>query len=235
MSQPVPPFPFADEKSRQESFAGKIKRVMDFTAAIIAFIIASPLLILLAIVVRLFMGAPILFRQPRPGFRETIFTCYKFRTMNDKKDEKGNLLPDADRLTWLGKMMRKLSLDELPQLINVLKGDQSLVGPRPLLISYIPYYEKWERRRHLAVPGITGWAQIHGRNSITWEQKFTHDVYYVDHWSLWLDLKILFLTPWMVLKGEGVNQPGRATFDKFDDVVKARIEKQKTETDKRSE
>ena len=161
------------------------------------------------------MGSPILFRQERPGYRERNFVCYKFRTMSEARDANGKLLPDESRLTGVGKIIRKLSIDELPQLWNVLKGDLSLVGPRPLLIRYLDRYEPEQRRRHLVKPGITGWAQVNGRNTLTWEQKFSYDVYYVDHWSFWFDIKIAAFTIVTVLRREGISQPGRATMDEF--------------------
>jgi len=221
MTENKSPFPFDREKSRQDGIAGVIKKICDFSAALLGLIISSPILALTAVMIRLTMGSPILFRQLRPGFRERIFTLYKFRTMKEARDEKGNLLPDQDRLTGAGKLIRSLSLDELPQLFNVLKGDLSLVGPRPLLIEYLDRYEPGQRKRHLVRPGITGWAQVNGRNAITWEQKFQYDVYYVVHWSLWLDLKILFITVYKVLKMEGISQEGKATVEYFQGTKKA--------------
>jgi len=214
MNEPSP-FPFPDQKSRQDGIAGAIKRLLDFLAALLWLVLVSPLLALTLIAIRVFMGRPVFFRQLRPGFREKKFTLYKFRTMADRRDAEGRPLPDEERITGLGKFIRALSLDELPQLWNVLKGDLSLVGPRPLLIEYLDRYELWQRRRHLVKPGITGWAQINGRNAITWEQKFEYDVFYVDNWSLWLDLKILLITVWKVLKREGISQEGKATVEYF--------------------
>ena len=156
-----------------------------------------------------------IFKQRRPGLHGKSFYVYKFRTMTDARDENGNLLPDEVRLTKTGKLIRKLSLDELPQLFNVLKGDISLVGPRPLLMEYLPLYTKEQARRHEVKPGITGWAQVNGRNAISWEEKFEHDVWYVDNQSFWLDIKILFLTVLKVFKSEGINQDGQATIEKF--------------------
>jgi sugar transferase EpsL len=213
--EPQNSFPFAGKKSPQDGFAGAFKRFWDFIVALFALILFSPLMLLVAFMIRISIGSPVLFRQRRPGFREKIFTLYKFRTMNDAKDERGNLLPDEIRLTGLGKLLRSLSLDELPQLINVIKGDLSLVGPRPLLIEYLERYEPEQRKRHLVKPGITGWAQVNGRNAISWEQKFAYDVYYVEHWSLLLDLKILALTIWKVIKREGISQDGKATMEEF--------------------
>jgi sugar transferase EpsL len=214
MSEPSP-FPFPDQKSRQDGLAGAIKRLLDFSAALLGLVLVSPLLALTSFAIRIFMGGPVFFRQLRPGFREKIFTLYKFRTMADRRDGNGRLLPDEERMTGPGKFIRALSIDELPQLWNVLKGDLSLVGPRPLLIEYIDRYEPWQRRRHLVKPGITGWPQVNGRNAISWEEKFEYDVYYVDHWSLWLDLKILLITFWKVLKREGISQSGKATMEIF--------------------
>lgn len=208
-------FPFPNERSRQDGFAGKIKRLCDIVIAVLGLTFAAPILALIATAIRASMGSPVLFSQLRPGFREKIFKVYKFRTMSDLRDKYGNLLPDEQRMTSVGGFIRALSLDELPQLWNVLKGDLSLVGPRPLLIEYLDRYEPGQRRRHLARPGITGWAQVNGRNAIDWDRKFQYDVYYVDHWSLRLDLKIFFITIWKVIKREGVSQPGKATMEKF--------------------
>jgi lipopolysaccharide/colanic/teichoic acid biosynthesis glycosyltransferase len=172
-------------------------------------------LALVAMLVRLTLGSPILFRQQRPGLHGQPFTIYKFRTMTDACDAQGNLFPDAERLTPFGRFLRSTSLDELPELLNVLKGNMSLVGPRPLLMQYMDRYTPAQRRRHEVKPGITGWAQVKGRNAITWEEKFALDVWYVDHQSLWLDLKIIVLTTWKILKREGINQPGQATAQEF--------------------
>ena len=215
MSEPKKEFPFANLPSPQDGWQGKVKRGFDGVASTFGLILTLPLMALIALLIRIFMGKPVIFRHQRPGFREKIFTLYKFRTMEEKYDENGNPLPDEQRLTRLGKILRSLSLDELPQLWNVLKGDLSLVGPRPLLIEYLDRYERWQRKRHLVKPGITGWAQVNGRNAITWEEKFRYDVYYVEHWSLWFDLKILLITIWKVLKREGISQPGRATVEFF--------------------
>jgi len=191
------------------------KRLFDLTIAIPSVISLSPLLIFIGILVRNRIGAPVLFRQVRPGLRGRPFVIYKFRTMTDKRDKDWNLLLDGDRLTRLGRFLRKTSLDELPELFNVIKGDMSIVGPRPLLMQYLDRYTPEQARRHEVKPGITGWAQVHGRNALTWEQKFEHDVWYVDHQSLWLDLKIIGLTIWKILKREGINQPGQATAEEF--------------------
>jgi lipopolysaccharide/colanic/teichoic acid biosynthesis glycosyltransferase len=215
MSQAVSPFPHLNEKSRQDGFGGKVKRLADFLVALLLLIVASPVLLLAALAIRVSMGAPVLFRQQRPGLREKIITIYKFRTMSEQRDGSGKLLPDEQRLTGLGKFVRALSIDELPQLWNVLTGDLSVVGPRPLLIEYIDRYSPAQRRRHLVRPGITGWAQVNGRNAISWEQKFEYDVHYVDHWTFWLDAKIFFITIWKVITREGISQEGQATMQKF--------------------
>ena len=191
------------------------KRILDGVVAAVALIVLSPLLAGLALLIRLTMGAPVLFRQQRPGLHGKPFTLYKFRTMTDERDAQGNLLPDEQRLTRLGRFLRSTSLDELPELWNVLKGDMSLVGPRPLLMEYLPLYTPEQFRRHEVKPGITGWAQINGRNALTWEEKFKLDVWYVDHLSFFLDMKILFLTLWKVLTREGISHPGRETMPKF--------------------
>ena len=164
---------------------------------------------------RLKLGSPVLFRQRRPGLHGKPFTIYKFRTMTDARDAQGKLLPDAERLTPFGRFLRSASLDELPELFNVLKGDMSLVGPRPLLMQYLDRYTPEQMRRHEVKPGITGWAQVNGRNAITWEQKFALDVWYVDNKSLGLDGKIILLTLWKILKREGISQPGQATMEEF--------------------
>jgi lipopolysaccharide/colanic/teichoic acid biosynthesis glycosyltransferase len=192
------------------------KRLFDLIVASLALIVLSPLLLLTALAVRLGLGKPVLFRQPRPGYRGRIFTLYKFRTMREDHAPDGTPLPDEHRLTALGRFLRATSLDELPELINVLRGEMSLVGPRPLLVKYLPLYTPEQMRRHDVLPGITGWAQINGRNALTWQEKFRLDVWYVDHWSLWLDVKILFLTVWKVLRREGINQPGQVTASEFD-------------------
>lgn len=194
-----------------------IKSLLDRLVAAIALLVFSPILISVAIAIYIRMGRPIFFTQPRPGKDSKIFTFYKFRTMTDERDADGNLLPDAQRLTALGQFLRKTSLDELPQLWNVLIGDMSLVGPRPLLIRYLDRYTPEQARRHQVKPGITGWAQVNGRRLLDgfWEQKFKLDVWYVDNWSLWLDLKILFLTVWQVLQQQNISQEGHATGEEF--------------------
>ena len=191
------------------------KRAIDLLLAIPGLILISPVLLIVATLVRIYHGRPIFFQQLRPGYRGKPFEVIKFRTMNNVRDSAGNLLPDDIRLTTLGRFLRATSLDELPELIHVLRGEMSLVGPRPLLMQYLERYSPEQARRHDVLPGITGWAQINGRNALTWEDKFRLDVWYVDHWSLGLDIKILFLTLWKVLKREGINQPGHATAEEF--------------------
>ncbi len=192
-----------------------VKRIMDIVVTTCLLMILSPVLLIISTLVVLWHGFPILFRQKRPGYQGKVFTLYKFRTMRDLTDQEGNPLPDADRLTKFGQFLRATSLDELPELINVLKGEMSLIGPRPLLIAYLPLYNHEQSRRHEVLPGITGWAQIHGRNNITWQEKFALDVWYVDHWSFWLDIKILGITIVKVLRREGISQPGQATAEFF--------------------
>ncbi|MEZ0397076.1 MAG: sugar transferase [Anaerolineales bacterium] len=191
------------------------KRLFDLLAASLGLLVLSPLLLILALLVGWRLGRPILFRQTRPGYRGRPFVLYKFRTMNERRGRDGNLLPDAERLTRFGRFLRASSLDELPELFNVLRGEMSLVGPRPLLMQYLERYSPEQMRRHEVLPGITGWAQVNGRNALTWQEKFRLDVWYVDHWSFWLDLKILFLTLWKTLKREGISQPGQATAEEF--------------------
>ena len=191
------------------------KRLLDFLLSTAGGILLSPLMLILAILVRIKFGSPVLFRQQRPGLHGHPFTLYKFRTMTDARDEAGNLLPDEDRLTPFGRFLRSTSLDELPELWNVIKGDMSLVGPRPLLMRYLPRYTPEQMRRHEVRPGITGWAQINGRNALSWEEKFELDVWYVDHVSLHLDIKIMALTFWKIIKREGISQLGQATMEEF--------------------
>ncbi|HEY47125.1 MAG: hypothetical protein AMJ88_10390 [Anaerolineae bacterium SM23_ 63] len=191
------------------------KRLLDLLITIPGIILISPLLGLVALLVWLRFGAPVLFRQVRPGYRGEPFTIYKFRTMTNSYDKKGELLPDSKRLTRLGQFLRSLSLDELPELINVLRGEMSLVGPRPLLMQYLDLYSQEQARRHDVLPGITGWAQVNGRNVLTWEDKFRFDVWYVDNWSFGLDIKILLRTPLRVLQRKGISQPGHATAEEF--------------------
>lgn len=192
-----------------------IKPLFDFLISLLLLLILSPLFLLITILLFIFNSGNPFFIQTRPGKNARLFKLIKFKTMNDRRDAAGNLLPDAERLTPIGKFIRKTSLDELPQLINVLKGDMSLVGPRPLLVEYLPLYNKTQARRHEVRPGITGWAQVNGRNTISWEQKFAYDVFYVDHCSFKLDLIIILKTLINVIKSEGINQPGAATAEKF--------------------
>ncbi|GAP08662.1 MAG TPA: sugar transferase [Anaerolinea thermolimosa] len=192
-----------------------VKRILDLILTIPALVLLSPLMAFLALLIWATQGRPILFRQQRPGYRGQVFTLYKFTTMRDLRTPDGSLLPDAERLTPLGRFLRSTSLDELPELYNVLRGEMSLVGPRPLLVKYLPLYSAEQRRRHDVLPGITGWAQINGRNALRWADKFRLDVWYVDHWSLWLDCKILAVTLWKVLIREGINEPGQATAQEF--------------------
>lgn len=191
------------------------KRAFDLLLSIPGFILISPLLALIYLVVLIIDGRPVLFSQLRPGFKGRLFTLYKFRTMRNEVDNRGNSLPDSQRLTRLGKVLRSTSLDELPELMNILSGEMSLVGPRPLLTDYLPRYSSEQMRRHDVLPGITGWAQVNGRNTISWPEKFKLDVWYVDHWSLWLDFRILAMTLWKAIKREGINQPGQATMEEF--------------------
>lgn len=192
-----------------------MKRLFDLMAALTGLVVFSPVLIVTAVLVRIKLGSPVLFRQQRPGLRAQPFYVYKFRTMTDQRDADGQLLPDEVRLTSFGKLLRRLSLDELPQFINVVKGDLSLVGPRPLLMQYLPLYSTEQARRHDVRPGITGWAQVNGRNAISWEEKFKLDVWYVDHQSFMLDLKIIWMTFIKVFKREGISQEGQATMEVF--------------------
>jgi len=192
-----------------------MKRMFDLVAAISGLCLLWPLLLLLAIMVRIKLGSPVLFRQQRPGLHGQPFYIYKFRTMTDARNNSGELLPDEERLTPFGRFLRQFSLDELPQLYNVLKGDLSLVGPRALLMEYLPLYNAEQVRRHEVRPGITGWAQVNGRNAITWEEKFRYDVWYVDHQSFRLDMKILWMTLMKVMRSEGVSHRGHATMEKF--------------------
>src|SRR5829696_3479183 len=182
----------------------KAKRILDVLGAGLGSVVLSPMLAVIGILVRRSLGRPVLFVQERPGLDAKIFKMYKFRTMTEERDEIGELLPDAQRLTRFGRFLRDSSLDELPELFNVLKGEMSLVGPRPLLVEYLPLYSLEQARRHRVRPGITGWAQVNGRNAISWEEKFELDVWYVDNWSLWVDVKILGLTILKVLKRSGV-------------------------------
>ena len=193
----------------------RIKRAVDVVTAAALLVVLSPLLGVVALAIRVALGSPVLFRQQRPGRDGHPFTMLKFRTMDDRRDGTGRRLSDAERLTRLGRILRRTSLDEVPELYNVLRGDMSLVGPRPLLMDYLPLYSAEQMRRHEVRPGITGWAQVNGRNALTWDDKFALDTWYVDHRTLWLDLKILGLTIVEVLNGEGIAAPGAATMEPF--------------------
>lgn len=192
-----------------------IKRPQDFLCALLACIVLSPVMLIVAILVRTKIGSPVLFSQERPGLNGKIFKLYKFRTMTNQKDKDGNLLPDEQRLTSFGKALRSTSLDELPELVAILKGDMAVVGPRPLLVQYLPLYNKHQARRHEVRPGFTGYAQVHGRNAITWEDKFDKDVYYVDHITFLGDWKIIFQTVKTVLKREGISSESSQTMEVF--------------------
>ena len=198
----------------------KMKRVLDILGASVGLLFFSPVLILVSFKIYREMGFPIFFRQARPGMYGKPFEMIKFRTMNDVIDVDGQLLPDGDRLTEFGKFLRTFSLDELPELWNVLKGEMSLVGPRPLLMEYLRLYSPEQARRHVVPPGITGWAQVNGRNAISWEEKLSLDIWYVDNQSLWLDIKIIFLTVKKVIKREGISAKGEATMSKFEGTKK---------------
>lgn len=191
------------------------KRIFDMLAACLGVLVLWPVILFIAILVRIFIGKPILFRQLRPGYKAHPFYIYKFRTMTDDRDADGKLLPDAARLLPFGRFLRSLSLDELPELYNIFRGEMSVVGPRPLIMEYLPLYSAEQMRRHDCFPGLTGWAQINGRNAIDWPTRFALDTWYVDHRSFWLDIKIILLTLWKVLKRENVNQPGQATIEFF--------------------
>jgi lipopolysaccharide/colanic/teichoic acid biosynthesis glycosyltransferase len=192
-----------------------VKRFLDIVASFSVLLLLSPLLAILSLQVYRKLGSPVFFQQSRPGLRGRPFQLIKFRTMTDERDAGGNLLPDSDRLPSFGRFLRSTSLDELPELWNVLKGDMSLVGPRPLLMEYLDLYNDEQARRHEVRPGITGWAQVNGRNALTWEDKFELDVWYVDNQSLWLDLKILFMTVAKVFRREGVSHAGHVTMERF--------------------
>jgi len=192
-----------------------VKRFFDIFSSLLALIVLSPILILTAILVKTKLGSPVLFKQDRPGLNHKIFTLYKFRTMTDERGENGELLPDEIRLTKFGQFLRNTSLDELPELFNILKGDMSVIGPRPLLVQYIPLYNEHQARRSEVKPGLSGWAQVNGRNTVTWEDKFDMDVYYVDNYNLLLDIKILFMTVLNVLKREGISSETSATMEAF--------------------
>lgn len=192
-----------------------IKRILDIISSLLAIIFLSPLLAVTAVLVKTKLGSPVLFRQERPGKDEKIFTLMKFRTMTDERDENGELLPDEVRLTKFGKFLRSTSIDELPELFNILKGDMSVIGPRPLLVKYLPRYNEHQHRRHEVRPGLSGWAQVNGRNSISWEEKFDLDVEYVDNYSLSKDINILFMTVMSVIKRDGINSDNDVTMEEF--------------------
>ncbi len=192
-----------------------IKRMLDIVISLAALVILSPVLLIVALLVRVKLGSPVIFHQDRPGYREKVFKLCKFRSMTDERGADGELLPDEVRLTRFGKALRATSLDELPELWNILKGDMSLIGPRPLLVKYLPLYNEFQRHRHDVKPGLTGWAQVNGRNTITWEQRFEYDVYYVNHISFLMDLKILFQTVAVVFRHSDINSATDATMEAF--------------------
>jgi lipopolysaccharide/colanic/teichoic acid biosynthesis glycosyltransferase len=191
------------------------KRLLDLIIAVPAALVLLPVMAVLAVVIWISDGWPVVFSQERPGLDGKIFRIYKFRTMRDIFGPEGSPLPDARRISRLGRFLRSFSLDELPELYNILRGEMSLVGPRPLLTAYLPRYSSEQARRHEVLPGLTGWAQINGRNILSWEERFKHDVWYVDHWSVWLDIQIIFRTFWKVIRREGISQPGQVTMSEF--------------------
>jgi sugar transferase EpsL len=199
----------------ERGIQGTLKRIFDVVVSSAALVVLSPLLLVISWLVALEGQGPVFFRQKRPGFRSIPFLALKFRSMVDKRDDQGQPLPDEARITKLGAFLRRTSLDELPQFWNVLRGDMSMVGPRPLLMQYLDRYTPEQARRHLVPPGITGWTQVNGRNDLPWEQKLALDVWYVDHWSLWLDFKILGLTLWKVMRGEGISAAGSVSMPEF--------------------
>lgn len=206
--------------SKKGLYDGYFKRPMDFILALVAIIILSPVLLIVAILIRINLGKPVIFNQKRPGLNGRIFTLHKFRTMTDKKDDNGNLLADSERLTKFGKFLRSTSLDELPELFNVVKGDMSIIGPRPLLVEYLPLYNEYQKRRHDVRPGLSGLAQINGRNSISWEEKFNYDVEYVNNICFIKDLKIFFLTIKKVFIKEGINSNTTVTMERFEGNIR---------------
>lgn len=215
------------KKSQGGIYRRYFKRPMDFVLSLVAIIVLSPVFLIVAILVRTKLGSPVIFKQERPGLNENIFTMYKFRTMTDERDENGELLPDSIRLTKFGKMLRSTSLDELPELFNILKGDMSIVGPRPLAVIYLPYYNQKEKIRHTVRPGLTGLAQINGRNTVNWEDRFNYDVSYVANVSLILDLSIIMKTLLKVFKREGVTVRGTTQVVSFHIYRQAQIDKDK--------
>jgi len=202
------------------------KRPLDFTLALLAIVVLSPIFLIIAALVKIKLGSPVIFKQQRPGLNEKIFTMYKFRTMTNESNSNGALLPDGKRLTKFGRILRSTSLDELPELLNVLKGEMSVVGPRPLLIEYVTLYNEQQRKRLHVLPGITGWAQVNGRNALTWEEKFALDTWYVENWSFMLDLKIIIKTILAVLRREGISAQGEVTMPRFTGNISA-LEKQR--------
>ena len=202
-------------KHKKGIYERYVKRPQDFCLSLMAVVILSPVMGIIAVLVKKKLGSPVLFTQDRPGLNEKVFKLYKFRSMTDTKDASGNMLPDEVRLTSFGKKLRSTSLDELPELFNILKGDMAIVGPRPLLVRYLSRYNKHQARRHEVRPGFTGYAQVHGRNGISWEEKFDRDVYYVDHISFLGDWKIIFQTIKTVIKREGINSEAAATMEEF--------------------
>jgi len=203
-------------KQGKHMYCQWVKNIFDFLVSAILLLLLSPLLLITIFLVKIFLGSPVFFKQPRPGLNEKKFMLYKFRTMKDSRDENGNLLSDEKRLTKFGKLLRSLSIDELPALINVIKGDMSLIGPRPLLIEYLPFYSTEQKKRHSIKPGITGWAQVNGRNKLSWEKKFELDVWYVKNCSFLLDCKIILLTVLKIIKRDGISADGEATMTRFD-------------------
>ena len=200
---------------RKNIYDRLIKRMIDFSLSGIALLLLSPVYLVVAVLVRVKLGSPVLFSQERPGKNEKVFRMYKFRSMTDERDAEGKLLPDEIRLTHFGAMLRATSLDELPELWNIFKGEMSIVGPRPLLVKYLPRYNDRQRHRHDVRPGLTGWAQVNGRNAISWKQKFEYDVEYVEKESFWFDVKILFMTVGKVLHRSGISQEGNVTMEEF--------------------
>lgn len=203
------------QKHKAGFYEKYVKRMLDFLLALIALVILSPVILITALLVRIKLGSPVIFCQKRPGKDEKIFSMYKFRSMTDENDENGNLLPDEVRLTGFGKKLRATSLDELPELFNILKGDMSIVGPRPLLVSYLERYNEEQKHRHDVRPGLTGLAQVNGRNAISWEDKFAYDIKYINHVTFWNDLKIIFLTIHSVIKRDGISSDTSATMEEF--------------------
>ena len=197
-----------------------IKRIFDIVISLAGIVLLSPIFIIIAVLVAVKLGKPVIFTQLRPGLYGKPFSMMKFRTMTNEKDQQGNLLPNEDRMTRMGSFLRSYSLDELPELFNVLKGDMSIVGPRPLLMEYLPYFTEEQLRRHYVKPGITGWAQVNGRNAIDWDQKLALDIWYVEHQSLWLDIKIIGLTIFKVLVREGITYKDHVTMPRFDEYMK---------------